>query len=236
VQNDQCGTIAVLSAGQCSQNSDCGDTTRYACNWDSSKLQGTCVPIQQQQNQTCTNDYQCTQTAPTCNSKQYGSQKCVSGSCQVVKQDVACCSSSDCSPGFFCNSQFTCEKSQSQLPQCPAGQCCEGNPNYQDRTCRDMTGGSANVCCADGTCASTAAGCKAPPTTCTKEGLQPSNIAPCCDGLTSRPSGLFGTGTVVCTKGSGSDLNGIIPYILLIVAIAFFAFVLVHTKKKKRRR
>lgn len=108
----QCGVLGVASAGSCSQNSDCGDTTRFACDWNDFTKTGTCKTIAQAAKQGCTFDFDCTQTAPTCNSMLLGGQKCVQGTCQVIAKAVQCCSVTDCPTGSFCSTQNTCEGSE----------------------------------------------------------------------------------------------------------------------------
>ena len=115
----QCGVISIASAGSCSQNSDCGDTTRFACDWNDFTKTGTCKVIAQVPSQQCSFDFDCTQTAPTCNAKLLGGQKCIEEKCQVVAKAVQCCSISDCPTGSFCNAQNACEGSEVVIPPKP---------------------------------------------------------------------------------------------------------------------
>lgn len=109
-----CGTLGTFSTGQCSQNSDCGDTTRFACRFDPLLLQGACVDKVAAGIQGCSFDFQCSQTGTVCNAGQKGASKCVSGACQVISIPVQCCSTAECGAGQFCNSYNLCENAPQQ--------------------------------------------------------------------------------------------------------------------------
>lgn len=68
------------------------------------------------------------------------------GQCSHTTKNVDCCSSQDCSAGYYCMDDYTCDTSVVPKQSCPY-QCCINEELYFDRLCPD-----GQYCQEDNTC------------------------------------------------------------------------------------
>ena len=140
-----CQVSTAFSTGSCSQNSDCGDTSRFKCDFNRDTRAGTCKPIGEVPTQTCSWDFQCQQVAVTCNARQMSSGACTLGACTTKITSVGCCNVADCAATQFCNANKQCEDSPTQLMP----ECARPNPPSYCKLCPAGTHRSGEACVPD---------------------------------------------------------------------------------------
>lgn len=158
-QYSECGTISTACAGECAQNSDCGPTGVYYCDWNPSTLKGVCKPWESDTIVECDDDFDCTQTGSGCYSKVMTGISCINNKCVKVDESVGCCTLDDCPSDYFCNIDRECQLSQVEVADCPYD-CCDqifnaGDGAYEQKTCPS----AESVCCPEHTCVSDASEC-----------------------------------------------------------------------------
>lgn len=146
----ECGTIATLNGGECGQDSDCGIIGTYYCDFDTANGYGLCketVPHE------CNYDWDCSQTGTGCYNRVLTEAKCVGNMCSYADTPVGCCIISDCPSGYFCNSEYACQKSQAEPADCPYD-CCDARTNVYDADFKQKYCPSQiPYCCPDHHCA-----------------------------------------------------------------------------------
>jgi len=127
---------------QCCGDNDCG--TEFFC--DTSTF--TC-----EKEVECTHDYDCG-VSVICDytSLQLKNPICIFGECSHAKKNVDCCIDRNCPSGYFCDSNYKCEKSIVPKRVCPY-ECCVNEELYFDRLCPE-----GETCSEDNTCTKTVPG------------------------------------------------------------------------------
>lgn len=109
---------------QCCGDTDCG--TGFFCD----RTTWTC-----EKEVECTEDSDCgVSTVCDYSTLELKTPKCVWGECAYTKQSVDCCFDSDCALGYYCASDYTCDKRVIPKKTCPF-ECCTNEEMYFDRTC-----------------------------------------------------------------------------------------------------
>lgn len=128
---------------------------------------GTCDPktftCTAPPNVECRNDWECgVQQYCDRNTKTILKDACVNEKCtkQTVK-NVDCCYDSDCANGYYCFTDYTCQKLLEDKTTCPYA-CCENERSYYDKPCAEN-----NICCPDNKCKLS---CEGTPTLCDYDG------------------------------------------------------------------
>ena len=119
----RCEVIKTESV-QCCGDADCG--TNMFCDINTF----TC-----QKEVQCTKDYDCG-VSVVCDysTLKLKSPKCIMGTCGYATESVDCCYDKDCAEGYYCASDYTCDKRITVKKYCPF-QCCVNNELYFDRPC-----------------------------------------------------------------------------------------------------
>jgi len=136
---------------QCTSNTMCGSNA--VC--DTGKT-WTCIQSNLKQ---CSSDWECgTQNVYDQPSKQIRKPTCSSGTCgySVVKT-VQCYYNTECSAGWYCDTDYTCKEQTNPKQACP-NECCVNDARYFDRL--PPTG---QVCCPSGRVADDLAACSGEP-------------------------------------------------------------------------